>query len=66
MLDRAGQLAKCDGGYALRALRKKKKRNPEKEKPRSENKKTPLKKIAHSWRHRANNGAILLVFEVAQ
>ena len=58
MLGRAGQLAKRDGGYALRALRKRKKKsrkrkkgNPEKEKPRSKNKKDAAEKVAPSWRH---------------
>jgi hypothetical protein len=37
-------LAKRDGRYALRALPKKKKRNPEKEKPRSKNKKDTVEK----------------------
>jgi hypothetical protein len=37
-------LAKRDGRYALRALPKKKKRNPEKEKPRSKNKKETVEK----------------------
>jgi hypothetical protein len=44
-------LAKRDGRYAPRALPKKKK-NPEKEKPHSKNKKDTVEKKAPSWRHR--------------
>jgi len=48
MLGRAGQLAKRDGGYALRALRKKKKEIQKK--PRSKNKKKAAEKVAPSYR----------------
>jgi hypothetical protein len=42
-------------GATLFALsRKRKKRNPEKEKPRSKDKKDTAEKKARSWRHRVN------------
>ena len=65
MLDRAGQLARRDGGYALRALRKKKKRNPEKEKPPRKIKISTAKKILPAG-DTVLTGTILPVFGVAQ